>query len=128
MEVVGQSRASAMHQLLQAAEVLDDVIRHGADTDGGSNATPLPALAQAAEASACLEAYYSLATQRCSYALRISAMTDIIDLKELRERRLERRTGCEGLNPDFSVDMNDERNLLYLTSIEDLARSMADAV
>ena len=27
-------------------------------------------------------------------------MTDIIDLKELRERRLERRTGCEGLNPD----------------------------
>ena len=47
MEVVGQSRASAVHQLLQAAEVLDDVIRHGADTDGGANATPLPALAQA---------------------------------------------------------------------------------
>ena len=39
MEVVGQSRASAMHQLLQAAEVLDDVIRHGADTDGVANAT-----------------------------------------------------------------------------------------
>jgi len=55
-------------------------------------------------------------------------MTDIIDLKELRKRRLESRTGCEGLNPDLSVDMNDERNVLYLTSIEDLARSMADAV
>ena len=55
-------------------------------------------------------------------------MTDIIDLKELRKRRLESRTGCEGLNPDLSVDMNDERNVLYLTSIEDLARSMGDAV
>jgi hypothetical protein len=30
---------AAVHQLLQAAEVLDDVIRHGADTDGVANAT-----------------------------------------------------------------------------------------
>jgi hypothetical protein len=30
---------AAAHQLLQAAEVLDDVIRHGADTDGVANAT-----------------------------------------------------------------------------------------
>ena len=73
MEVVGQSRASAVHQLLQAAEVLDDVIRHGADTDGGANATPLPALAQA---SACLEAYYSLATQ-CDAAVLFEEMARV---------------------------------------------------
>jgi hypothetical protein len=30
---------AAVHQLLQAAEVLEDVIRHGADTDGVPNAT-----------------------------------------------------------------------------------------
>jgi hypothetical protein len=76
MEVVGQSRASAVHQLLQAAEVLDDVIRHGADTDGGANATPLPALAQAAEAAACLEAYYSLATQ-CDAAVLFEEMARV---------------------------------------------------
>jgi hypothetical protein len=52
----------------------------------------------------------------------------IFDLEEMRKRRLEKRTGCEGLNPDLSVDVNDERNVLYLESIEDLARSMADVV
>jgi len=30
---------AAVHQLSQAAEVFDDVIRHGADTDGVANAT-----------------------------------------------------------------------------------------
>jgi hypothetical protein len=30
---------AAVHQLLQAAEVLDDVIRHRADADGVANAT-----------------------------------------------------------------------------------------
>ena len=52
----------------------------------------------------------------------------IIDIKKLRKRRLEAHTECEGLNPDLSVDMNDERNVLYLDLIEDLARSMADSV
>jgi hypothetical protein len=55
-------------------------------------------------------------------------MTDVIDLKELRKRRLEAATGCKGLNHDLSVDMNDPCNAPYLTSIEDLARSMADAI
>jgi hypothetical protein len=52
----------------------------------------------------------------------------IVKLEEMRKRRLEAHTGCKGSNPDLSVDMNDERNLLYLESIEDLARSMADSI
>ena len=55
-------------------------------------------------------------------------MTVVIDLKELRKRRLEAATGCKGLNSDLSVDMNDPCNAPYLTSIEDLARSMAAAI
>ena len=30
-------------------------------------------------------------------------MTDVIDLKELRKRRLEAATGCKGLNPSTLV-------------------------
>src|SRR6478672_8232243 len=48
--------------------------------------------------------------------------------RDAEAARLEAHTGCKGLNPDLSVDMNDERNLLYLESIEDLARSMADSI
>jgi hypothetical protein len=55
-------------------------------------------------------------------------MTNVIDLNELRKRRLEAATGCKGLNPDLSVDMGDPCNELYLTSIEDLARCMADSI
>ncbi len=34
-----QHDPAVIHQLFQAAEVLDDVIKHGADTDGVANAT-----------------------------------------------------------------------------------------
>ena len=37
--VAGERQPAAVHQLSQAAEVFDDVIRHGADTDGVANAT-----------------------------------------------------------------------------------------
>lgn len=55
-------------------------------------------------------------------------LTNVIDLKKLRRRRLEAATGCEGLNPDHSVDMGDPCNELYPTSIEDHARCVADAI